>query len=212
MNAWPTSFNFNTSVDHGRDFDQIDPVHLPSPDATTSPPAVLTNQTISEGPLRVKTGGSEALINPQARAYTPQYDGFLQLTTPAYATTAPIFASITYEQTMQLHDPTLMGRNEFYTSVCGAYSPEIRAPVKKATRPGKSFSYHCPRCDTQFSRRYTVKQHFTGCIARYGNPHSLRWIDHPSLMNTSNYSPRAHNPWNKRREDYVRPAYTAYME
>ena len=41
--------------------------------------------------------------------------------------------------------------------------------------------FHCPRCRSQFTRSSGVRYHFEGCIAKYGNPGSLRWNDIPSL-------------------------------
>ena len=68
-----------------------------------------------------------------------------------------------------------------YTTVCGVYSGEKSSPEKNKTSGGP---YHCPRCDTQFTRPQSVKRHFVGCIAKTGNPDSLRWTDHPSLQRT----------------------------
>ncbi len=63
------------------------------------------------------------------------------------------------------------------TDVCGVYSPEKKPPVKRSCRG----VFHCPRCDSQFTTSNTVNYHFEKCIARYGNPRSLKWNDHPSL-------------------------------
>ena len=64
-----------------------------------------------------------------------------------------------------------------YTRVCGVHSREKASPNKSiANGP-----YHCPRCDTQFTRARGVMRHFVGCIKKYGNPDSLKWTDHPSL-------------------------------
>ncbi|KAM0799222.1 hypothetical protein BDR22DRAFT_822531 [Usnea florida] len=69
----------------------------------------------------------------------------------------------------------------WYTKVCGVYSKEKSSPKKIKTSGG---SHHCPRCDTQFTRPQSVRRHFVGCIAKNGNPDSLRWTDHPSLQRT----------------------------
>ena len=66
-----------------------------------------------------------------------------------------------------------------YTSVCGVYSIETAPPEKFENKAGP---FHCPRCDTLFTRARGVRRHFIGCITRYGNPDSLRWTDHPSLQ------------------------------
>ena len=63
------------------------------------------------------------------------------------------------------------------TKVCGVFSPEIEPPIKRSCH-GK---FHCPRCGSQFTTSKGVNYHFEGCIAKYGNPGSLRWNDHPSL-------------------------------
>lgn len=63
------------------------------------------------------------------------------------------------------------------TAVCGVFSPETQPAVKRSHRG----AFHCPRCDSQFTRWYTVNYHFEGCIYKYGNPKGLRWNDHPSL-------------------------------
>lgn len=45
--------------------------------------------------------------------------------------------------------------------------------------PGKP--HRCPRCFATFTRRYTIKQHFPGCIERTGNPQNLSWDDDPPV-------------------------------
>lgn len=74
-----------------------------------------------------------------------------------------------------------------YTRVCGVYSREIASPKKLSTQDG---SYHCPRCDKQFTRARGVMRHFVGCITKYGNPDSLKWTDHPSLQGTVKFHAR----------------------
>ena len=68
------------------------------------------------------------------------------------------------------------------TNVCGVFSPEKKPPVKRSSHG----EFHCPRCDSQFTRSKGVNYHFEGCIAKYGNPRSLRWNDHPSLAEVEN--------------------------
>lgn len=63
------------------------------------------------------------------------------------------------------------------TNVCGVYSPEKKRPVKRSNRG----EFHCPRCDSQFTTLLAVNYHFEQCIAKHGNPKSLKWNDHPSL-------------------------------
>lgn len=85
-----------------------------------------------------------------------------------------------------------------YTRLCGIYSREKASPKKfKANGP-----YHCPRCDTQFTRARGVWRHFVGCITKYGNPDSLKWTDHPSLQGTVKYLVRKGN---QGQEDGISP-------
>ena len=65
------------------------------------------------------------------------------------------------------------------TDVCGVFSPEKKPPVKRSTHG----EFHCPRCDSQYTTSNSVNYHFETCIAKYGNPKSLKWNDHPSLEN-----------------------------
>ena len=62
------------------------------------------------------------------------------------------------------------------TAYCGVYSAETEVPdPNPQEKPG--CEYRCPRCRRQYSRRYTIKQHFPHCIRRHGNPLALRWQD-----------------------------------
>lgn len=63
------------------------------------------------------------------------------------------------------------------TNVCGVFSPETKPPLKRSHQG----LFHCPRCDSQFTTSPAVNYHFEGCVAKYGNPGSLKWSDHPSL-------------------------------
>lgn len=80
-----------------------------------------------------------------------------------------------------------MPETSVYTRVCGIYSRDKASPRKMKTKGGP---YHCPRCDTQFTRALGVMRHFVGCITNYGNPESLKWIDHPSLQGIVNFYAR----------------------
>ena len=66
-----------------------------------------------------------------------------------------------------------------YTIACGVVCPEIAPPVRKVNPGGGS--YCCPRCGSNFTRPKSVKDHFPGCIQRYGNPLGLRYTDHESM-------------------------------
>ena len=78
------------------------------------------------------------------------------------------FASRKSKRATRISDPT---------KVCGIFSPEKKPPVKRASHG----AFHCPRCDSQFTRSLAVNYHFEKCVAKYGNPMSLQWNDHPSL-------------------------------
>lgn len=73
------------------------------------------------------------------------------------------------------------GRRAF-TEVCGIFSPSLHDPPLQPQGNSHlgNHPYHCPRCDTTYSRSHTVKQHFPRCIETNGNPSSLRWFDHES--------------------------------
>lgn len=73
-------------------------------------------------------------------------------------------------------------RNDGYTDVCGLRSPAISTPVKKYN-PGKG-EFRCPRCESNFTRPKSVKDHFPYCILKCGNPQALRFTDHPSMAQT----------------------------
>ncbi len=85
-----------------------------------------------------------------------------------------------------------------YTTACGVYSKEKAVPNKANIGAG---CYHCPRCDTGFTKARSVMRHFVGCITRYGNPDSLKWTDHPSLQRTVKYYAR--NGYRGRKHDLL---------
>jgi len=67
-----------------------------------------------------------------------------------------------------------------YTYVCGYVRPAVGVPTKKLQVKPTNPSYHCPQCDSEFSRPFSVKQHFPRCVRRWGNPLGLSWDDHQS--------------------------------
>ena len=81
-------------------------------------------------------------------------------------------------------------RSDGYSVVCGVYSPEISAPVKSDNR-GKG-DFFCPRCGSNYTRPYSVKDHFYYCISKHGNPQALRFTDHPSMAQTEAAIQRRH--------------------
>ena len=70
-----------------------------------------------------------------------------------------------------------------YTIVCGVVCPELAPPVKKYNAKGGGFL--CPRCGSNFTRAKSVKDHFPGCVFKYGNPKGLRYTDHESMSSES---------------------------
>ncbi|CAD6565516.1 MAG: hypothetical protein ASARMPRED_007296 [Alectoria sarmentosa] len=85
-----------------------------------------------------------------------------------------IFASCKSKRATRISGPT---------KVCGVFSPEKKPPVKRASHG----AFHCPRCDSQFTRSKAVNYHFENCVTKYGNPMSLQWNDHPSLEGVANH-------------------------
>ena len=73
-------------------------------------------------------------------------------------------------------------RSDGYSVVCGVYSPEISTPVKSDNR-GKG-DFCCPRCGSNYTRPYSVKEHFFYCVTKHGNPQALSFTDHPSMWQT----------------------------
>ena len=70
-----------------------------------------------------------------------------------------------------------------YTIACGVICPELAPPMKKVNPKGGGF--YCPRCGSNFTRAKSVKDHFPGCISKYGNPRGLRYTDHESMWSES---------------------------
>lgn len=70
-------------------------------------------------------------------------------------------------------------RDDNFTDVCGVFSPEKAKPFKRYNY-GKG-SFCCPRCRSNFTRPKSVKDHFSDCVGKYGNPQALRYNDHPSM-------------------------------
>lgn len=79
-------------------------------------------------------------------------------------------------------------RDDYYTDVCGVYSPEKATPMKKFNY-GKG-EFYCPRCGSNYTRPKSVKDHFPDCVAKFGNPNSLRYTDDPSMAPTEAFIQR----------------------
>ncbi len=84
------------------------------------------------------------------------------------------------------------------TNACGVYSPEKMPPVKRSNHG----AFHCPRCDSQFTKSYGVNYHFEKCVAKYGNPKSLKWNDHASLEEVKRRTVPASKISHTIREDF----------
>ena len=67
--------------------------------------------------------------------------------------------------------------HEAETAYCGQRSKEIKKPSENVAVKPARFRFQCPRCRTRFSRPYTIKRHFPGCIRKHGNPLALKWLD-----------------------------------
>lgn len=72
-------------------------------------------------------------------------------------------------------------RSDRLTDVCGVYSPATNGQPMKRVSTATDARFHCPRCDSNMTRPRTVKDHFPGCIAEYGNPLSIKYTDHQSM-------------------------------
>ncbi len=73
-----------------------------------------------------------------------------------------------------------------YTSVCGLVTREISKPPN-AKNKGAKAGFHCPRCNSQFTRPRSVKDHFITCVGKHGNPQGLSWWDHPTLQGAKDW-------------------------
>lgn len=79
------------------------------------------------------------------------------------------------------------------TDVCGVYSPEIGPPKEKPVVKKAKYiiePYRCPRCNSPFTRPYTIKQHFPACVRKYGNPCSVKWTDYARVRGRDQKSRR----------------------
>ena len=93
--------------------------------------------------------------------------------------------------TTQKSKPRTTGFNKMtgegaYTSVCGKVTREISKPPI-ARNKGQKAGYHCPRCNGQFTRARSVKDHFIKCVEKHGNPQGLSWWDHPTLQGAKDW-------------------------
>ena len=91
-------------------------------------------------------------------------------------TTADTNARTVSATTQKRHNQLL---DNGYTIACGVVCPEVAPPVKKVNPGGGDFC--CPRCLSNYTRPKSVKDHFPGCISRYGNPLGLTYTDHESM-------------------------------
>lgn len=140
--------------------------------------------------------------NPESSASLPPRQSQTQM-----ASSQAVTYEFIYDLYYPIPPPVRLPANSEWTTVCGVYSPEKCPPMARRNPNDPAHRFHCPRCDKTFTRRYTVKLHFTGCIAKHGNPEALRWLDHSSLgLNLGvqldrarRYQPRARNWYNVRR-------------
>ena len=80
---------------------------------------------------------------------------------------------------VSMHFYPNLAKNDSYPGLCGVSSPKKLS----STRHNQSTdsAYHGPRCNKGFTKRTGVKDHFSNCIKKHGNPSRLRWDDHASL-------------------------------
>ena len=103
---------------------------------------------------------------------------------------APAGPSGGYKQVVQKsqkYKPRITGFNRhtgenMLTKACGIITPDKGTPMPGPHR--KNGRYCCPRCIYGFTRTRTVKDHFPGCVKKYGNPNGLNWFDHVTLENS----------------------------
>ena len=112
---------------------------------------------------------------------TPQQPFMIPIRGGRETLTAPDTKSRTVSKTTQKRYEE-SGQNG-YTIACGAVSPELAPPVKKYNAKGGRF--YCPRCGSNFTRAKSVKDHFPGCVSKYGNPQGLCYTDHESMSSES---------------------------
>lgn len=144
-----------------------------------------TSSSTSEASGNVQVSSHGSIYQPPAIPLTPKLNSRPQ---------ASVLQPAAYSTSVEPNSYTSCtnGESIWYgtfvnTSVCGVYSSEKAPPNKDTSRAGR---YHCPRCDSEFTRPRGVRRHFVGCIRRYGNPDSLKWTSHESLWKTARYYAR----------------------
>lgn len=85
------------------------------------------------------------------------------------------------------------------TNVCGIVTPASNGlPVRSSNKSG---GFCCPRCNSQYTRPRSVKDHFITCVNKHGNPNGLSWWDHATLADTQAWH-FAHLPTVKEEDEY----------
>ena len=75
------------------------------------------------------------------------------------------------------------------TPVCGRVTPSKGTPGQARVKP--SSKYYCPRCRSGFTRPRNVKDHFPGCVNKWGNPAGMCWWDHESCEGSRTWHHRS---------------------
>ena len=83
-------------------------------------------------------------------------------------------------QPVSMQDNPNLVDKDTCTKSGGVFSPP-KVPPARSSQITVS-PYHCPRCDTKMASRRAIKQHFSRCIMKHGNPDALKWDDHASLQ------------------------------
>lgn len=133
-------------------------VHAPSSRGHGDIPTTAHRDEQVDGQLSTSSISSQQ-ISAQSREYQEQGVDF-----------GGILPRESNKKTSNSHKRRVIGP----TSVCGVYSAEKRKPLKNKNSNGP---FHCPRCDSQFTRKAQVCFHFESCIAKYGNPNRSKWTD-----------------------------------
>ena len=70
------------------------------------------------------------------------------------------------------------------TKLCGKKTPAKGTPETNGNNKGY---FRCPRCNSNFTRARSVKDHFFACVKKHGNPDGLRWYDHETLSGSRDW-------------------------
>ena len=153
----------STSDGHIRSYEPLDVPTIHSGPILAVP---TITQSVSPGYDRDRL--SSGSITPTPSAVSNPYQQLLNIPIRGGRAVSAI--------TQKRHDQSL---ENGYTVACGVVCPEVAPPVQKFNQGGGDF--YCPRCLSNYTRPKSVKDHFPGCVSKYGNPLGLRYTDHESM-------------------------------